>query len=67
MGLYDVPAFIDFILAKTGQDKLTYVGHSQGTTQMFIGTSLIPDYYASTVNLFVALAPVVNNYYNPNP
>jgi len=31
MGKYDTPAFIDFILAKTKQSKLTYVGHSQGT------------------------------------
>jgi predicted alpha/beta hydrolase len=28
MGLYDTPAFIDFILNKTKQSKLTYIGHS---------------------------------------
>lgn len=27
-GLKDLPAFIDHILAKTGQEKLTYIGHS---------------------------------------
>ena len=59
MGLHDVPAFVDFITAKTGHAKVTYVGHSEGTTQMFIGASLMPDYYASKVDLFVALAPVV--------
>jgi len=32
MGLYDQPAQIDYILALTGQQKLTYVGHSEGTT-----------------------------------
>ena len=32
MGLSDVPAFIDFILGKTGLENLSYVGHSQGTT-----------------------------------
>lgn len=32
MAKYDLPATIDFILKKTGQDKLHYVGHSQGTT-----------------------------------
>ena len=26
---------------------------------MFIGASLIPDYYANKVDLFVALAPIV--------
>lgn len=32
MGIYDLPAEIDFILEKTGQEKLSYIGHSQGTT-----------------------------------
>ena len=27
MGLYDVPANIDFILKLTGQEKLSYMGH----------------------------------------
>ena len=35
MGKYDVPANIEYILAATGFDKLTYVGFSQGTSQMF--------------------------------
>jgi len=58
MGLKDLPTFIDYILDKTGQEKLTYIGHSQGTTQMFIGASLNPDYFNQKVNLFVALGPV---------
>lgn len=41
MGLKDVPAEIDFILESTGQEKLSYVGHSEGTTQMFVGLSMI--------------------------
>jgi len=60
MGLHDLPAFIDYVLAKTGQDQLTYVGHSQGTTQMFLGASLNPDYFKKKVNLFVALGPVTS-------
>jgi pimeloyl-ACP methyl ester carboxylesterase len=28
LGLYDLPANIDFVLKQTGQQKLTYVGHS---------------------------------------
>lgn len=58
MGLKDVPALIDYILAKTGQQKLTYIGHSQGTTQLFLGASLEPSYFEERVNLFVALGPV---------
>ena len=32
MGTKDLPAFIDFILDKTGHQTLSYVGHSEGTT-----------------------------------
>jgi len=58
MGLKDSPTFIDYILNKTGQETLSYVGHSEGTTQFFMGASLNPEYYAEKVNLFIALAPV---------
>lgn len=59
MGTIDVPAFIDFILAKTGNENLSYVGHSEGTTQMFMGLSLMPEYFKQKVNLFAAMAPPV--------
>lgn len=32
MAKYDLVSTINFILSKTGQEKLHYVGHSQGTT-----------------------------------
>ena len=32
MGTIDVPTFIDFITEKTGNAKVSYVGHSEGTT-----------------------------------
>ena len=60
MGEKDLPAFIDFILESTGKEKISYVGHSEGTTQMFLGASLKPDYFNERINLFVALAPVAN-------
>lgn len=31
MAEYDVPANLEYILAKTGAEKLIYMGHSQGT------------------------------------
>lgn len=34
------------------------MGHSEGTTQFFLGASLNPDYFTDKVNLFVGLAPV---------
>jgi len=62
MGLYDATTFIDFVQQKTGQSKITWVGHSQGTTQMFYGASLNPEYFKKNLSLFVALAPVANLY-----
>lgn len=32
MAKYDIPASINFVLNKTGQEQLFYIGHSQGTT-----------------------------------
>ena len=63
MGIKDVPSFIDFILAKTGLETLSYIGHSQGTTQMFLAASMNPDYFTEKINVFVALAPVASTQY----
>ena len=60
MGLIDTPMFIDFILEKTGLEQLSYVGHSEGTTQMFLGASLNPTYFKEKINLYIALAPVAS-------
>ena len=67
MGTKDVPAMTSFIKKMTGVNKMTYIGHSEGTTQFFIGASMKPDFFDQTFNLFVALAPVVrlDNVKNP--
>ena len=44
----------------TGHQKITYIGHSQGTTQMFYALATNHDFWQERLNLFVALAPVVN-------
>ena len=59
MGTIDVPTFVDFILEKTGLQDISYVGHSQGTTQMFMGLALMPEYFHDKINVFVALEPPV--------
>ncbi|XP_059061820.1 lipase member K-like [Achroia grisella] len=56
-GYYDYPAIIDFILNKTSQEKLTLIGHSQGTINGFVLGSLRPE-YNDKINIFIALAPV---------
>lgn len=55
---YDDPAMIDFVLSKTGKSSLSYVGHSQGTSQMFTALSYNWGNLNDKVNLFVATAPV---------
>lgn len=44
MGVYDLPAIIDYILIKTKQEKLSYVGHSQGAAIFFILMAEKPEY-----------------------
>src|SRR3990167_309419 len=61
MGRYDIPAMIKLILKETGKPKLSYIGHSQGTAQMFAALSM-PETTAfvnKSVDIFLALAPVV--------
>ena len=58
MGTKDLPAFIDFILETTGLESISYVGHSEGTNQFFLGASLMPEYFTEKINLSIMLAPV---------
>lgn len=39
MAEFDLPACIDYILRKTSQKSLYYIGHSQGATIAFIAFS----------------------------
>uniref|UniRef100_A0A672V955 AB hydrolase-1 domain-containing protein n=1 Tax=Strigops habroptila TaxID=2489341 RepID=A0A672V955_STRHB len=58
MAMYDLPAMINFILQKTGQKQIYYIGYSQGCTIAFIAFSSMPE-LAQKIKLFFALAPVV--------
>ncbi|XP_030383202.1 lipase 1-like [Scaptodrosophila lebanonensis] len=58
MGIYDLPAMIDTVLDVSGFKKLTYYGHSQGTTVFFVMASSLPA-YNDNVHLMNALAPAV--------
>ncbi|XP_043525855.1 lipase 1-like isoform X2 [Frieseomelitta varia] len=57
LGIYDVPATIDYILDQTNYEQLFYIGHSQGTTQFWVAMSQRPDYNAK-IKLMIGLAPV---------
>lgn len=63
MAYYDLPAFINHIATETGYNSLGYIGHSEGTIQMFAAASSTAESEVlrdaiSKVNIFVALAPV---------
>src|SRR5438874_2496038 len=60
MGIFDLPAFVTYILDKTGFPKLGLVAHSQGTTETFV--ALAKDQHptlGSKISVFCALAPAV--------
>lgn len=62
LGKYDLPAQVDMVRKHIGKRKLTYIGHSQGATQMFYALSQVNyQWYSERINLFVALAPVTSN------
>ena len=56
--MHDVPAQVDKVRELSGNDKITYIGHSQGTTQMFYALAHNQAKLLEKVNLFAALAPV---------
>jgi lysosomal acid lipase/cholesteryl ester hydrolase len=60
LGEFDAPAQIDFVLKKTGKSKLAYIGHSQGTSQMFAALSYNFGNLQNKLNSFTALAPIVH-------
>uniref|UniRef100_A0A8C3KN49 Lipase n=1 Tax=Calidris pygmaea TaxID=425635 RepID=A0A8C3KN49_9CHAR len=66
MAKFDLPAAINFILEKTGQDKLYYIGYSQGATIAFIAFSTMPE-LAQKIKLYFALAPVTTIKYASSP
>jgi len=61
MGRFDLPAISKKILDVTGAEKVSYIGHSQGTSQMF--ASLCDEKTTEQMNrdldMFIALGPVV--------
>lgn len=57
IGLYDLPAMIDYALDKDNTTSLTYCGHSQGTTVFFVLLSMRPE-YNSKISTAHLMAPV---------
>ena len=58
IGYYDIAAVIDFILRRTGCKSLNYIGHSMGSTALYVLLSSRPE-YNQKIRLGITLAPVV--------
>jgi hypothetical protein len=58
MGMFDLPAEIDYILRITQNEQLDYIGYSMGGAGFFIMMSKMPE-YNSKIRQMQALAPVV--------
>jgi len=57
MAKYDLPAVLPYVLHTTGQQNLSYIGHSQGTIQAFAAFSRNQT-LASRIDIAILLAPV---------
>ncbi|MDP2435593.1 MAG: alpha/beta fold hydrolase [archaeon] len=57
MALYDVPGVIGYVTSLTGFSKVSYIGHSEGSLQMFAALVALPE-VADLVSSFQAFGPV---------
>ena len=63
MGQYDIPAFLHKVRSLTDNQKVTYIGHSQGTTQLFAALSdpeiVEQKRVGHLIKKFIAVTPIV--------
>ncbi|XP_047035407.1 lipase 1-like [Helicoverpa zea] len=62
MGVYDVPATIDYVLKHTRSEKLNYIGFSQGAGTFFVMCSERPG-YCEKAQLMIGLAPAARQFH----
>lgn len=58
IGIYDIPASIDYILNHTNQSKLAFIGDSQGAAVILVTLSEVPE-YNDKVSIAQMMAPAV--------
>lgn len=62
MGKFDVPAIIRYIrstLDMADTEKMIYIGHSQGNTDIFYGMIKLPQFYKDNIKGIVSFSPLV--------
>lgn len=62
-----MPALVKKVVEVSGRKKIAFVGHSQGTTEMFVAMSDNHDFITEHVNYFAAFGPItsMNNVKDP--
>ena len=60
MGVYDLPAIIDYVLEVSKQHSLYYVAHSMGCSMFFVLTSTLP-HYNSKFRMMFGFGPAAFN------
>ncbi|PBC29636.1 Lipase [Apis cerana cerana] len=58
IGVYDIPATIDYVLEKTNKEKIFIISHSQGGSAFFVTASERPEYQNKIIASF-SMAPAV--------
>ncbi|XP_073953259.1 lipase 3-like isoform X2 [Choristoneura fumiferana] len=58
IALHDLPTMIDYALSTSKQEKMYYVGYSEGTTTFFALASTKPEYNGKIIMMY-ALSPLV--------
>ncbi|XP_034993750.2 lipase member M [Zootoca vivipara] len=66
MGIYDLPAMTDFILQKTGRDKIYCGGHAQGSTIALVAFSVIPQ-MSEKIKMFFVMGPAYTLHFSISP
>jgi pimeloyl-ACP methyl ester carboxylesterase len=61
MADHDLPAIYNYVLGQTGAEKLTWIGHSMGTSQFFAAAvdAKTKEFVTKKTEKFIALAPIV--------
>lgn len=65
IGVYDLPAMIDYIIEATKKEKIYYIAHSQGTTVLTVLLCMLPEYNDKIIHAHL-MAPAVFMTNTPN-
>ena len=60
MAKYDIIANINYIKNISGNEKISYLCHSQGCTQFFLGYSMKPEFFEANLDKLATMGAVLS-------